>query len=243
MGCSFCATARMGLARNLSAGEIVEQAVAASRALPPGRMLRNIVFMGMGEPLHNYEAVRDAIAILQSDHGFGLSARRLTVSTSGLVPAIRRFAREGVRANLAVSLNGTTDAVRTELMPVNRRWNIAALLDACRAVPSENRYRITFEYVLIAGLTDGLDDARRLVRLLHGLKCKVNLIPYNPHPGSAYRAPRPERARAFQRILLDKGLLATVRISKGQDIQAACGQLVREGSGRWRTPPLAVAGA
>jgi 23S rRNA (adenine2503-C2)-methyltransferase len=227
MGCDFCATAKMGLVRNLSAGEIVQQVVEVSRALTGDTFVRNVVFMGMGEPLHNFDNLTAALAILQEDHGFGLSARRLTVSTSGLVPAIRRYAREGIRANLAVSLNAVDDATRTRLMPVNKRWNIAALLEACREVPAENRYRITFEYVLMEGLTDDLGAADKLVRLLHGFKCKVNLIPYNAYPGSPYRPPSLEHAQAFQRILLDRGVLATIRISKGQDIQAACGQLIR----------------
>ncbi len=239
MGCDFCATAKMGLVRNLSPGEIVQQVVAAARAIRDDKIVRNVVFMGMGEPLHNFDNLKAALEILQADNGFGLSARRLTVSTSGLVPAIRRYAREGLRANLAVSLNAVDDAVRTRLMPVNRRWNIAALLEACREIPSDNRYRITFEYVLIDGLTDPLEDAHRLVRLLHGFKCKVNLIPYNAYPGSPYRPPTLTHAQAFQRILLDRGVLATVRISKGQDIQAACGQLVREGRGR----PAGLGGA
>lgn len=263
MGCTFCATALMGLERNLSAGEIVAQVVAAARAItdnatadavnnkaaiPSGtaendaentaenavenatenaavRFIRNIVFMGMGEPLHNYDNLVTALEILQNDYGFGLSSRRITISTSGLAPAIRRYARDGIRANLAVSLNSVDDATRTALMPVNRRWNIADLLDACREVPSEKRYRITFEYVLIAGLTDALPQARKLVKLLHGFKCKVNLIPYNPFPGSPHAASSLDTALEFQKILLAKGLLATVRISKGQDIQAACGQL------------------
>lgn len=233
MGCTFCATARMGLERNLSAGEIVAQVVVAARAVAATntaatdneRFIRNIVFMGMGEPLHNYDNLVTALEILQNDYGFGLSSRRLTISTSGLAPAIRRYARDGIRANLAISLNGVDDATRTALMPVNRRWNIADLLDACRAVPSEKRYRITFEYILIAGLTDALPQARKLVKLLHGFKCKVNLIPYNPFPGSPYAASSLDTALEFQKILLAKGLLATVRISKGQDIQAACGQL------------------
>lgn len=267
MGCTFCATARMGLERNLSAGEIVAQVVAAARAITDNatadavnnkaaipsetaenaaenaaenvaengaenateyateRFIRNIVFMGMGEPLHNYDNLVTALEILQNDYGFGLSSRRITISTSGLAPAIRRYARDGIRANLAVSLNSVDDATRTALMPVNRRWNIADLLDACREIPSEKRYRITFEYVLIAGLTDALPQARKLVKLLHGFKCKVNLIPYNPFPGSPYAASSLDTALEFQKILLAKGLLATVRISKGQDIQAACGQL------------------
>ena len=236
MGCGFCATAAMGLIRNLSAGEIVQQVVEVARHLPPGKEVRNIVFMGMGEPLHNYDNLMAALDILQEDTGFCLSARRLTVSTSGLVPAILRFARDGVRANLAVSLNGVTDEMRAALMPINRRWNIKAVLDACRQVPSEKRYKITFEYVLLKGVTDGLANARKLVRLLHGFKCKVNLIPYNPHPGSAYQAPSMEHAREFQQVLLNKGLLTTLRISKGQDIQAACGQLVTGGAFAQKAP-------
>ena len=228
MGCDFCMTAKMGLDRNLSAGEIVEQVVACARAIEDGKILRNIVFMGMGEPFHNYDNVVDALDILGEDFGFGFSWRRMTVSTSGLVPAIRRFAQDKVRAQLAVSLNGARDEVRTRLMPINRRWNIAALLDACREFPADNRYRLTFEYVLIAGVTDELADARRLVKLLHGMKYKVNLIPYKAGPGHPYQAPAPAHVRAFQEELLNRGVLATVRVSKGQDIAAACGQLITE---------------
>ncbi|MDH5752837.1 MAG: 23S rRNA (adenine(2503)-C(2))-methyltransferase RlmN [Deltaproteobacteria bacterium] len=229
MGCGFCSTARMGLQRNLTTGEIVQQAVELARQAHldgDDRIIRNIVFMGMGEPLHNYDNLVSALHILQDDHGFGLSSRRITVSTSGLVPGINRLARDDVRIMLAVSLNGVTDEMRSRLMPVNRRWKIAELLQACRNIPSPNRTRITFEYVMLEGETDGLENARKLVRLLHGLKCKVNLIPYNPHPGSPYRPSTPEHCREFQRVLLEKGLLATLRISKGQDIQAACGQLI-----------------
>lgn len=228
MGCDFCMTAKMGLERNLSAGEIVQQAVEAARTIADGKILRNIVFMGMGEPFHNYDNLADALDILGDDFGFGFSWRRMTVSTSGLVPAIRRFAHDKTRANLAVSLNGARDEVRSRLMPVNRRWNIAALMDACREFPSDTRYRLTFEYVLIEGVTDDLADARRLVKLLHGMKCKVNLIPYNAGPGNPYQAPPIERVRAFQEELLNRGVLATVRISKGQDIGAACGQLITD---------------
>ncbi len=229
MGCDFCMTARMGLVRNLSAGEIVQQVVEAYREVPEGGFIRNVVFMGMGEPFHNYDNLVAALEILTEDHGFGFSWRRLTVSTSGLVPAIHRFAREDVRANLAVSLNGVTDEVRAQLMPVNRRWNIAALLAACREIPKEPRVRITIEYVLLRGITDSLADARKLVKLLHGLKCKVNLIPFNPWPGSHYEGPTLAHARRFQEELLDRGLLTTLRLSKGSDIQAACGQLITEG--------------
>ena len=225
MGCDFCMTARMGLVRNLTAGEIVQQVVEAYADVPAGGRIRNIVFMGMGEPLHNYDNLAAALSILTEDHGFGFSWRRLTVSTSGLVPAIRRFAADKLPANLAVSLNGVSDEVRARLMPVNRRWGLKELLAACREIPKEPRVRITFEYVLLQGVTDSLADARKLVKLLHGLKCKVNLIPFNPWPGSAYQGPTLEHARAFQEELLNRGLLATMRISKGQDIQAACGQL------------------
>jgi 23S rRNA (adenine2503-C2)-methyltransferase len=247
MGCGFCMTAKMGLDRNLTTGEIVQQVVECARYLadaprrrgqpqgseaamsePDGKILRNVVFMGMGEPFHNYDNLVRAITILNDDLGFGLSWRRMTVSTSGLVPAIRRFGRERVRANLAISLNGTTDEVRNRLMPVNRRWNIAQLLEACREFPQDSRYRLTFEYILIRGVTDSLVDARRLVKLLHGMKCKVNLIPYNAWPDSPYQAPPPQHVREFQDTLLKKGLLATVRISKAQDIAGACGQLITD---------------
>ena len=229
MGCDFCMTGRMGLVRNLTSGEIVQQVVEASRHVTEGRFIRNIVFMGMGEPLHNYEALVRAIGVLSEDMGCGFSKRRLTVSTSGLVPAIRRFGAERVGANLAISLNGVTDAVRSRLMPVNRRWPLAELIQACREYPADNRIRITFEYVLIRGLTDDLADVPRLVKLLHGIKSKVNLIPYNPGPESKYQAPSLEHARVFQEALLARGVLATLRISKGQVIQAACGQLVQAG--------------
>ncbi|HUJ75221.1 MAG TPA: 23S rRNA (adenine(2503)-C(2))-methyltransferase RlmN [bacterium] len=228
MGCAFCMTARMGLERNLTAGEIVAQVVACARAIPDEKILRNLVFMGMGEPFHNYDNLVAALDILGEDHGFGFSWRRMTVSTAGLVPAIRRFGQDQVRANLAISLNGASDEVRGRLMPVNRRWPLAELLAACREFPVESRTRLTFEYVLIQGITDSLADARRLVKLLHGMKCKVNLIPYNAGPDHPFQAPPPEHVRAFQEELLNRGLLATVRISKGQDIAAACGQLVTE---------------
>ena len=227
MGCTFCMTARMGLVRNLSAGEILQQVVQAARAAEPDKIIRNVVFMGMGEPFHNYDNVMKALDILNEDHGFGISWRRITVSTSGLVPAIRKFAKAHNKANLAVSLNGATDAMRASLMPINRRWPLAELLEACKLLPAVNRYRITFEYILIKGITDDLSSARELVRLLHPLKCKVNLIPCNTGPDSAHQAPGLDHCRAFQEVLLARGLLATLRISKGQDIQAACGQLIR----------------
>jgi len=223
MGCAFCATARLGLVRNLGPAEIVGQ-VRAGIALAAPRMVTNVVLMGMGEPLANYDAVRTALEILSAEWGFALSPRRITVSTVGLVPAIPRLIAE-TRVNLAVSLSATTDAQRARLMPVNRRYPLGALLTACRALALPRRKRITFEYVMLAGENDSDADARRLVRLLHGLRSKVNLIPFNPFPGSGF-APSPrERIEEFQSCLRAHGLHATIRESRGRDIQAACGQL------------------
>lgn len=224
MGCAFCATARLGLSRNLSATEIVGQVLAAREILRPGERLSNIVFMGMGEPLANYDAVVDAIRILTADWGFGLSGRRITVSTVGLVPAMRRLVRE-TPVQLAVSLGGTTDEQRTRLMPVNRRYPLHVLLEACRALPIAQRRRITFEYVLLAGVNDAPEDARRLVRLLHGIRAKVNVIPFNAFPEAGFVGPARPAMERFQRSLLDHGVHATIRESRGRDIQAACGQL------------------
>lgn len=223
MGCEFCATARLGLVRNLRPSEIVGQVRAGLAAAAP-RPLTNVVLMGMGEPLANYDDVVTAMEILTAEWGYAISPRRITVSTVGLAPQIPRFIAE-TRVNLAVSLTATTDALRERLMPVNRRWPLAALLDACRRVPLPRRKRITFEYVMLDGVNDSDADARRLVRLLHGLRAKVNLIPFNPFPGAGF-APSP-RARLvrFQALLREHGLNATIRESRGRDIQAACGQL------------------
>jgi 23S rRNA (adenine2503-C2)-methyltransferase len=223
MGCDFCATARLGLVRNLTPGEIVGQ-VRAALAVAAPRPITNVVFMGMGEPLHNYDAVATALEILTADWGFGISPRRVTVSTVGLVPAIPRLVAE-TGVHLAISLSATTDAQRNRLMPINRRYPLAALLDACRAVPLARRKRITFEYVMLDGENDGEGDARRLVGLLHGLRAKVNLIPMNPFPDAGF-APSPrQRILRFQAVLRAHGLHATIRESRGRDIQAACGQL------------------
>jgi 23S rRNA (adenine2503-C2)-methyltransferase len=223
MGCGFCATARLGLLRNLRPAEILGQ-VRQGIALAAPRALTNVVFMGMGEPLHNYDAVRTALETLTADWGYGISPRRITVSTVGLVPEMARLVAD-TRVNLAVSLSATTDAQRARLMPVARRWPLAALLEACRAVPIPKRKRITFEYVMLAGENDAETDARRLVRLLHGLRSKVNLIPFNPFPGAAFTPSPRERVDRFQAILREHGLNATIRESRGRDIQAACGQL------------------
>ncbi|HXQ21037.1 MAG TPA: 23S rRNA (adenine(2503)-C(2))-methyltransferase RlmN [Candidatus Acidoferrales bacterium] len=224
MGCTFCATARLGLLRNLSAMEIVGQVLAAQAELHPGERITNIVFMGMGEPLANYGAVVQAIELLTAEWGVGVSARRITVSTVGLVPAMERLVHD-TSVNLAVSLSGTTDEQRARLMPINRRYPLAALLAMCRALPIPQRRRITFEYVMLAGINDSLDDAARLVRLLRGIRSKVNLIPFNPFPDAGFTCSSPATIRRFQERLLADGVHATVRESRGRDIAAACGQL------------------
>ncbi len=226
MGCDFCMTAKMGWIRNLSAGEIIDQILEAWKDLPHGEVVRNIVFMGMGEPFHNYDNLITTLEIILADVGFNFSSRRVTVSTSGLVPQINRFGQESVKANLAVSLNGVNDTIRSQLMPVNKTYDLKKLIAGCLAYPLESRKRITFEYILIQDLTDDMADAKRLIRLLHGLKFKINLIPYNESSGSKYKRPSWDRIQTFQNYLLDHGVTATLRISKGQDIQGACGQLI-----------------
>ncbi len=234
MGCTFCLTGTMGLARNLSAGEIADQVHRANRRLvelgerPAPRPLTNLVFMGMGEPLHNFEELKGALGILLHPDGPDFSHRHVTVSTSGLVPEIERLGRE-TPVKLAVSLNATTDDQRAALMPVNRRWPIAALMEACRRFPMRQGRRITFEYVLLGGVNDSGEDAARLARLVAGIPAKVNLIPYNPSPGLDFEGPSPERVEAFRRILDESRVTAVVRRNRGRDIAAACGQLAAEG--------------
>ena len=220
MQCSFCLTGTFGLVRNLEPGEIVNQVCAAFKDGP----INNIVLMGMGEPLHNLDNVVKALQILFLDDGFGYGARKVTLSTSGLVPQMRELGQR-IRVNLAVSLNATTDAVRDQLMPINRRYPLKELMAACRDYPLQPRQRITFEYILIRGINDTPQDAKRLVGLLHGVKAKVNLIPYNEHEGSSFQAPTDESIEVFQTYLLSRDIVAIRRSSKGQDISAACGQL------------------
>jgi 23S rRNA (adenine2503-C2)-methyltransferase len=231
MGCAFCATATLGLKRNLRSFEIVDQVLEARRSLRSGEdrdpnhsTITNIVFMGMGEPLHNYDAVVGAIRVLTAESGVGISPRRITVSTVGLVPQMKRLL-EDTRVNLAVSLSATTDEVRGRLMPVNRKYPLAALTAACRALPLPRRKRITFEYVMLCGRNDSLEDARRLAALLEGIPSKVNLIPFNPFPDSDFAPTARPAIEAFRELLLRRGVHATVRESRGRDIQAACGQL------------------
>jgi 23S rRNA (adenine2503-C2)-methyltransferase len=226
LNCSFCLTARMGLVRHLTPGEIVGQVAVIQE--DRGLLDRpfNIVFMGMGEPLHNYDGVVAAFRLLVEPTAFGLAKRRITVSTSGLAPAIERLAEEPVRPRLAVSLNATTDAVRDELMPVNRKYPIARLLEACRRFARTTRERFTFEYVLLAGVNDSDADVARLTKLLRANPAKLNLIPFNAVPGwLPYRAPAPERVLAIRDRLLAAGLPVGIRHSRGASARAACGQL------------------
>jgi 23S rRNA (adenine2503-C2)-methyltransferase len=241
--CQFCATAKLGLVRNLDAGEIVDQVYVARRLLAevdPGRRLTNLVYMGMGEPLHNYDHMVKSLRILTHDKGAKLSQRRITVSTSGLVPKLERLGNETVRPNLAVSLNAANDAIRDEIMPINRKWNIAKLMAALRAYPMEQRRRITFEYVLLAGVNDSLRDAAQLAKLLRGVKCKVNVIPFNPHPESLYERPAPAVIDAFQAECRRLGMPTYLRTPRGDDIDAACGQLANRSQGGAALVPLRI---
>jgi len=238
--CRFCATATLGFVRNLATWEIVDQVYRAQTLLTDeagddeyaGR-ITNLVLMGMGEPLHNFQQVADAIEILTDPRGAAIAGRRITVSTAGLVPGIERFAREGLAEDvgLAVSLNATTDATRDEIMPINTRWNIATLLAAVRDLPQPKRRLITFEYVLLAGVNDTVEDARRLAGLLRGIDGQVNAIPFNPHPGAPYGRPAPQDIVAFVDTCRALGLRVHVRTPRGDDIGAACGQLARQDRG------------
>lgn len=220
MGCKFCLTGIQGLDRNLETHEIVAQIVELRKMAP----ITNIVFMGMGEPLHNFDHVVKACQIFLEQDGLNFSKRKVTVSTSGLVPAIKKLG-EIIDVSLAISLNATTDEQRDQIMPVNRKWNIQELLDACRKFPLAPHRRITFEYVLLKDFNDSLEDARRLLKLLRGIPHKVNLIPFNEHSGSAFLRPSDSTVKAFQNVLVRQGVTATVRVSRGRDILAACGQL------------------
>ncbi|MEZ4454149.1 MAG: 23S rRNA (adenine(2503)-C(2))-methyltransferase RlmN [Nannocystaceae bacterium] len=240
--CAFCATQSLGFRRNLATWEIVDQIYQAQDLLAAEaaageepRRLTNLVFMGMGEPLHNYNQVRRAIAILTHPRGPAIAGRRITVSSAGLVPAIERFGREGLgrEVGLAISLNATTDAVRDRVMPINTRWNIATLLAAVAAVPGHRRRLVTFEYVLLAGVNDSDADADRLADLLRGmrsLRAQVNAIPFNPHPHAPFRRPSPARIDAFVERCRSHGLLVHLRTPRGDDIGAACGQLALAGA-------------
>jgi 23S rRNA (adenine2503-C2)-methyltransferase len=225
-GCAFCLTGTMGLDRNLTAAEILGQLIVANGLLGDDERVTHIVFMGMGEPLANYASLVTSLRILTDARlGLGYSPRRLTVSTVGLVSGIDRLGREDLKVNLAISLHAASDEVRGRLMPVNRSWNLDALMAAVRRYPLAPRQRIFFEYVMLEDVNDSPEEARQLAWLLRGIRAKVNLIPFNDWEGSGFRRPPLARILAFQTILLDAGITTTVRWSKGEDIGAACGQL------------------
>jgi 23S rRNA (adenine2503-C2)-methyltransferase len=222
MGCLFCQTARCGFVRNLKSYEILDQIIAVNRIIHPGKV-SNVVLMGMGEPLLNFDEVVDALWRIVEF--LGISKRKITLSTAGIVPKIFLLPQKAPEINLAISLNATTDEVRNEIMPVNKRYPIKSLINACKKYPLQPGRRITFEYVMIHGINDSPEDAYRLVKLLSGIRCKVNLIPINPYAGCELKRSPDEKIIAFQKILLKNNLRAFIRESRGQDILAACGQL------------------
>ncbi len=233
-GCAFCATAVLGLARNLTAGEIVEQVLEATRSLSSERRITHVVLMGMGEPLANYAQTLCALEIItDGEWGVGISPRRVTLSTVGLVPQIQKLMAE-TRINLAISLHAPNEELRGTLMPVNRKYSLAQLIECCRALPIPRRKRITFEYVLLGGVNDSEQHARQLASLLRGIPGKVNVIPFNPHSGSGFTRPGPNQIERFQNVLRDAGVQVNLRRPRGDDIQAACGQLQGEEAGARR---------
>jgi 23S rRNA (adenine2503-C2)-methyltransferase len=238
-GCAFCATALLGFKRNLCASEIVDQVLEASRTLTDGRRITHIVLMGMGEPLANYRETLKALNVMtDTSWGLGFSPRRVTLSSVGLVPQIKSLMEE-TRVNLAISLHAASDEVRGRLMPVNRKYALRELIDCCRSLPIPRRKRITFEYVLLRGVNDSVEDAQQLAEILHGIRCKVNVIPFNPHAGSAFQRPSEAEIERFQHVLQEHGLQINVRCPRGDDIQAACGQLQgEEAKQRPRPEPL-----
>ncbi len=224
MGCIFCYTAKQGFKRNLTTSEIIDQVVQVKRSLSDPSKLRNIVFMGMGEPLANYNCVIKAIKILIDPYGMNFSHRKITVSTCGLVPWIKKMSKD-INVNLAVSLNASNNKIRNIIMPINKTYPLEDLIHTCRDFPLPNRRRITFEYVLIDGLNNRDEDALRLVKLIKGIKSKINLIPLNTCPNIDLGSPSYEQVLHFQKILIEHNLTAIIRKSRGRDIMAACGQL------------------
>jgi 23S rRNA (adenine2503-C2)-methyltransferase len=229
MACAFCLTGRMGLVRNLTGGEIVGQVRVLAAALGFQQTAFNLVLMGMGEPLHNYDETMKALRILCDPDGFAIPPRRITLSTVGLLPQLERLAREPIMPNLAISLHAPTDVQRGELVPINRKYGIEEIIAACKRFPVRKRSRITFEYVLLANVNDRPEDARRLARLLRGVKAKVNLIPLNAAVGIPFERPSDETIDGFARIVAEHDVDVSVRKSRGRDIRAACGQLIVEG--------------
>jgi 23S rRNA (adenine2503-C2)-methyltransferase len=240
MACAFCLTGKMGLVRNLTAGEITGQVRVLAGALGLRDKRFNIVLMGMGEPLHNYDNVMKALRILSDEQGLAVPPRRVTLSTVGLLPALENLAREPIMPNLAISLHAPTDLQRGELVPVNRKYGVAQIIAACKRFPVRKRSRITFEYVLLAGVNDSPADARALAKLLSGVKAKVNLIPLNAAAGIPFERPSDDVVDAFARILSERDVTVSVRKSRGRDIRAACGQLIVEGQQRSPAQKLAA---
>lgn len=236
MNCQFCYTGRMGLRRHLTAAEIVEQAVFARRLfLSEIGSITNVVFMGMGEPLHNVENVMKAAAIMVDEQGLHFSPRKVTISTSGLVPQLKLFLRNSNCA-LAVSLNATTDEVRNWIMPINRKYNLSLLLETLREeLRFKHNYKVLFEYVMLAGVNDSIEDAKRLIVLVQGIPCKINLISFNPHSGSLFKPTPEEKMIEFRNVLAEAGCVVFLRLSRGDDQMAACGQLGKPGDIQ---PPL-----
>jgi 23S rRNA (adenine2503-C2)-methyltransferase len=220
----------MGIIRNLTAGEIAGQVRVLTRELGILTRRFNIVLMGMGEPLHNYDATMKALRILADEHGLAVSPRRVTLSTVGVLPALERLATEPFMPNLAISLHSTTEEQRDLLVPINRKYGIEELLAACRRFPLKRRERITFEYVMLKDVNDSAEDARRLARLLSGIRAKVNLLPLNEAAGIPFERPADQAVNRFARILAERGVTVSVRKSRGRDIRAACGQLITESS-------------
>lgn len=241
MACAFCLTGKMGLVRHVTAGEIVGQVRVLANALDLQSTPFNIVLMGMGEPLHNYDETMKALRILADEHGMALPMRRVTLSTVGVLPALERLAREPLMPNLAISLHAPTDTLRGQLVPINRKYGVAEIIDACKRFPLKRRNRITFEYVLLAGVNDSVEDARRLAALLTGVRAKVNVIPLNAAAGIPFERPSDAAIDRFARTLADRGVVVSVRKSRGRDIRAACGQLIVEGQRRSPGQALALA--
>jgi 23S rRNA (adenine2503-C2)-methyltransferase len=240
MACAFCLTGKMGLVRNLTAGEIVGQVRVLADVLQMRDAPFNIVLMGMGEPLHNYDETMKALRILTDAQGFAMPARRITLSTVGVLPALERLASEPVMPNLAISLHAPTDVQRGQLVPINKKYGVADIIAAAKRFPLRKRSRITFEYVLLAGVNDSPQDARRLSRLLNGVKSKVNLIPLNAAAGIPFDRPSDAAVDTFARILSEHGVTVSVRKSRGRDIRAACGQLIVEGQKKSAAQQLAA---
>jgi 23S rRNA (adenine2503-C2)-methyltransferase len=224
-GCRFCLTGKIGWKRDLTTSEIINQILSVSETLPEKRSLTNIVLMGMGEPLANYDNTLKAIGLMHHPDAFKFSSRRITLSTVGVLPELERLAKEKISFRLAISLNASDEETRSQLMPVNRRYPLKKILTLCKNFPLRPRTRITFEYVMVKGVNDSSQDAKKLLRILKGIPSKVNLIPLNEAPGIPFKRPLEEKVKRFQEILMEGGLTAIVRTSKGAEISAACGQL------------------